>query len=558
MDELKTAGVGCSVHWRPLHLHPYYEETFGWRADGACPTATRTWERLISLPIFPGHAAGGDRSRRRDGARTLPGELGRLPPRGGDAVLSPESSERRTAAPGCRAPSRRRSRSSGSSPRAPSSPLAAAAVVVSSGFPVFFRQPRVGRGARPFTPGQAAHDAPVPGRPGGHGARRRPRSPRSADFCAGRSSTSCPSSGTSCGARCRSSVPGRRWRDTSTRSDPLWQEVLRARPGLTDPDDPDACATKRCSWPASTGDRERYYRGDPSAAEASRLRRISSPPDVEKRSWCDLAHNTGRLTSRMSRRRDCLEILSRSLELRGELRLILVRSESNDSLLRRGAEERDVPRAGCGGRSSVARSHRRSPSAGMRRPGSIRSVNVKAIQPGSDAGTPVPARHRDAHRRLLCSRTSSASSSPFPTRRSAHALQQLPYVVLVQFGALLLAGVYSFIWRYVGMGEVKAFLYAGIWSGLVLAMLRFGLPASFGGWRVPLSVILMGTILAFGGVLGLRVLRRHFYEVSQRRERVVGRRERPGADLDAARRRRPGRAFSRRARSRAAATSTWT
>src|SRR5258708_6329642 len=32
MDELKRAGVGCSVHWRPLHLHPYYQKTFGWRA----------------------------------------------------------------------------------------------------------------------------------------------------------------------------------------------------------------------------------------------------------------------------------------------------------------------------------------------------------------------------------------------------------------------------------------------------------------------------------------------------------------------------------------------
>jgi FlaA1/EpsC-like NDP-sugar epimerase len=85
-------------------------------------------------------------------------------------------------------------------------------------------------------------------------------------------------------------------------------------------------------------------------------------------------------------------------------------------------------------------------------------------------------------------------------------------------GALVLAGVYSFIWRYVGMGEVKAFLYAAIWSALVLAMLRLSLPARLGDWRVPLSVILMGTVLAFGGVLGLRVLRRSVYEVSQRRQ----------------------------------------
>ena len=30
---LRERGVGCSVHWRPLHLHPYYEETFAWRPD---------------------------------------------------------------------------------------------------------------------------------------------------------------------------------------------------------------------------------------------------------------------------------------------------------------------------------------------------------------------------------------------------------------------------------------------------------------------------------------------------------------------------------------------
>ena len=45
------AGVSCSVHWRPLHLHPYYEETFGWRPDDL-PVASTVWTRLISLPLF--------------------------------------------------------------------------------------------------------------------------------------------------------------------------------------------------------------------------------------------------------------------------------------------------------------------------------------------------------------------------------------------------------------------------------------------------------------------------------------------------------------------------
>lgn len=108
-----------------------------------------------------------------------------------------------------------------------------------------------------------------------------------------------------------------------------------------------------------------------------------------------------------------------------------------------------------------------------------------------------------------------------PDKELGHAMQQLPYVVLIQFGALALAGVYSFIWRYIGMGEVKAFVYAALWSALVLAVLRLSLPDRYGAWRVPLSVILMGTVLAFGGVLALRVLRRHFYEATQRRERAA-------------------------------------
>ena len=53
IEKLKAAGIGCSVHWRPLHLHPYYKETFGWKAE-EFPVARALWPRLISLPIFPG------------------------------------------------------------------------------------------------------------------------------------------------------------------------------------------------------------------------------------------------------------------------------------------------------------------------------------------------------------------------------------------------------------------------------------------------------------------------------------------------------------------------
>jgi dTDP-4-amino-4,6-dideoxygalactose transaminase len=53
IELLQEQGVGCSVHWRPLHLHPYYEETFGWKPDHL-PVASSVWQRLVTLPLFPG------------------------------------------------------------------------------------------------------------------------------------------------------------------------------------------------------------------------------------------------------------------------------------------------------------------------------------------------------------------------------------------------------------------------------------------------------------------------------------------------------------------------
>jgi dTDP-4-amino-4,6-dideoxygalactose transaminase len=49
---LKVAGIGSSVHFIPLHLHPHYRRTYGYRPDDL-PIATREYEREISLPIYP-------------------------------------------------------------------------------------------------------------------------------------------------------------------------------------------------------------------------------------------------------------------------------------------------------------------------------------------------------------------------------------------------------------------------------------------------------------------------------------------------------------------------
>lgn len=53
IDALRELGIGTSVHFIPLHLHPLYRRRLGTRPQ-TCPTATREYPRAISLPIWPG------------------------------------------------------------------------------------------------------------------------------------------------------------------------------------------------------------------------------------------------------------------------------------------------------------------------------------------------------------------------------------------------------------------------------------------------------------------------------------------------------------------------
>lgn len=105
------------------------------------------------------------------------------------------------------------------------------------------------------------------------------------------------------------------------------------------------------------------------------------------------------------------------------------------------------------------------------------------------------------------------------------ALMQLPFVVLVQFSALFLVGAYSILWRYVSIGDLNVFIRAALASGAVLILFRFVLIfGDFSLWQVPVSVILIDTVLAFGGLLALRVLRRFVFEFSEKKQLYSGRR----------------------------------
>lgn len=97
------------------------------------------------------------------------------------------------------------------------------------------------------------------------------------------------------------------------------------------------------------------------------------------------------------------------------------------------------------------------------------------------------------------------------------ALVQTPLIVLVQFGCLVGFGAYSFLWKYVGLRELRSFATAAFWSFLPILILRLGLPDQFRSWSVPLSVIVLDTLLAFGFVTGLRVLRRIVFERYERK-----------------------------------------
>jgi len=52
ISELKRRGIGTSVHFIPLHLHPFYQKSFGYR-PGDFPQAEAEYARVLSLPIFP-------------------------------------------------------------------------------------------------------------------------------------------------------------------------------------------------------------------------------------------------------------------------------------------------------------------------------------------------------------------------------------------------------------------------------------------------------------------------------------------------------------------------
>ena len=52
IEELRKRNIGTSVHFIPIHLHPYYREKYGYKPDDF-PITYREYQRIISLPLYP-------------------------------------------------------------------------------------------------------------------------------------------------------------------------------------------------------------------------------------------------------------------------------------------------------------------------------------------------------------------------------------------------------------------------------------------------------------------------------------------------------------------------
>jgi dTDP-4-amino-4,6-dideoxygalactose transaminase len=52
IEELKARNIAASVHFIPIHLHPYYRDKYGYRPEDF-PVAFENYRRVVSLPLYP-------------------------------------------------------------------------------------------------------------------------------------------------------------------------------------------------------------------------------------------------------------------------------------------------------------------------------------------------------------------------------------------------------------------------------------------------------------------------------------------------------------------------
>jgi dTDP-4-amino-4,6-dideoxygalactose transaminase len=51
IEQMRERGIGCSVHFIPLHLHPYWRDCYGLKPHDF-PHALSLYEQAVSLPLY--------------------------------------------------------------------------------------------------------------------------------------------------------------------------------------------------------------------------------------------------------------------------------------------------------------------------------------------------------------------------------------------------------------------------------------------------------------------------------------------------------------------------
>jgi dTDP-4-amino-4,6-dideoxygalactose transaminase len=51
MEQLRTKGIGTSVHFIPLHTHPYYRSKYHYEPEDY-PISNQVYKQIVSLPIY--------------------------------------------------------------------------------------------------------------------------------------------------------------------------------------------------------------------------------------------------------------------------------------------------------------------------------------------------------------------------------------------------------------------------------------------------------------------------------------------------------------------------
>jgi dTDP-4-amino-4,6-dideoxygalactose transaminase len=69
IERLYAVGIGCSVHYIPLHLHPYWRDRYA-LTPGMFPHSQHAYERMVSLPLYT-RMTDGDVARVADAVRQV-------------------------------------------------------------------------------------------------------------------------------------------------------------------------------------------------------------------------------------------------------------------------------------------------------------------------------------------------------------------------------------------------------------------------------------------------------------------------------------------------------